>query len=194
LSTRGGVGAGGTARRSISSPTSSRSREAAQPDSASSRSHASRSLSRLRAFGDLARASVLVTMEVWPDTSSNMPQLTRITRDPTVMGGKPCIRGMRVTVGTVVGLVAAGRGRCWWAERRAAPNSGSALRCRRHHRRESTRSASGRHRARCAPVDRRGGNTGQSAASPATGRTSLDIQQFQCHRVSSSSLVTRIRT
>jgi uncharacterized protein (DUF433 family) len=40
-----------------------------------------------------------------------MPQLTRITRDPTVMGGKPCIRGMRVTVGTVVGLVAAGRTR-----------------------------------------------------------------------------------
>jgi uncharacterized protein (DUF433 family) len=25
------------------------------------------------------------------------------------MGGKPCIRGMRVTVGTVVGLLAAGR-------------------------------------------------------------------------------------
>jgi uncharacterized protein (DUF433 family) len=40
-----------------------------------------------------------------------MPQLTRITRDPTVMGGKPCIRGMRVTVGTIVGLVAAGRTR-----------------------------------------------------------------------------------
>ena len=38
-----------------------------------------------------------------------MPQLTRITRDPAVMGGKPCIRGMRVTVGTVVRLVAAGR-------------------------------------------------------------------------------------
>ena len=38
-----------------------------------------------------------------------MPQLTRITRDANVMGGKPCIRGMRVTVGTVVGLVAAGR-------------------------------------------------------------------------------------
>lgn len=37
-----------------------------------------------------------------------MPQFARITRDPTVMGGKPCIRGMRVTVGTVVGLVAAG--------------------------------------------------------------------------------------
>jgi uncharacterized protein (DUF433 family) len=40
-----------------------------------------------------------------------MPQVTRITRDPAVMGGKPCIRGMRVTVGTVVGLVAAGRTR-----------------------------------------------------------------------------------
>jgi uncharacterized protein (DUF433 family) len=33
---------------------------------------------------------------------------TRITLDPEVMGGKPCIRGLRVTVGTVVGLVAAG--------------------------------------------------------------------------------------
>ena len=28
-----------------------------------------------------------------------------------MMGGKPCIRGMRVTVGTIVGLVAAGRTR-----------------------------------------------------------------------------------
>lgn len=34
--------------------------------------------------------------------------LTRITHDPAVMGGKPCIRGMRVTVGMIVGLVAAG--------------------------------------------------------------------------------------
>lgn len=37
-----------------------------------------------------------------------MKQLTRITLNPEVMGGKPCIRGMRVTVGTVVGLLAAG--------------------------------------------------------------------------------------
>ena len=37
-----------------------------------------------------------------------MHQLTRITLDPQVMGGKPCIRGLRVTVGTIVGLVAAG--------------------------------------------------------------------------------------
>jgi len=35
-----------------------------------------------------------------------MRQLTRITSDPNVMGGKPCIRGLRVTVGTVVGLLA----------------------------------------------------------------------------------------
>ena len=29
--------------------------------------------------------------------------------DPAVMGGKPCIRGMRVTVGTIVGLMASGK-------------------------------------------------------------------------------------
>ncbi len=37
-----------------------------------------------------------------------MEQLSRITFDPQVMGGKPCIRGMRVTVGTIVGLIASG--------------------------------------------------------------------------------------
>ena len=37
-----------------------------------------------------------------------MDGLERITFDPLVMGGKPCIRGMRVTVGTIVGLVASG--------------------------------------------------------------------------------------
>ena len=38
-----------------------------------------------------------------------MEPLTRITVDPQVMGGKPCIRGMRVTVGTIVGLIACGK-------------------------------------------------------------------------------------
>jgi uncharacterized protein (DUF433 family) len=33
----------------------------------------------------------------------------RITRDPAVMGGRPCIRGMRVTVGTIIGLLASGQ-------------------------------------------------------------------------------------
>jgi len=36
-------------------------------------------------------------------------ELTRITWNPDVMGGKPCIRGLRVTVGTIVGLLASGR-------------------------------------------------------------------------------------
>ena len=36
------------------------------------------------------------------------PQIDRITFDPNVMGGKPCIRGMRVTAGTIVGLIASG--------------------------------------------------------------------------------------
>ena len=40
-----------------------------------------------------------------------MNTLSRITADPEVMGGRPCIRGMRVTVGTIVGLVAAGHSR-----------------------------------------------------------------------------------
>jgi len=37
-----------------------------------------------------------------------MRNLTRITFNPEVMGGKPCIRGMRVTVGMIVGMIAAG--------------------------------------------------------------------------------------
>ena len=38
-----------------------------------------------------------------------MKQLKRITVNPEIMGGKPCIRGMRVTVGMILGLMAAGR-------------------------------------------------------------------------------------
>jgi len=38
-----------------------------------------------------------------------MQVLDRIRLDPNVMGGKPCIKGTRITVGLVVGLVAAGR-------------------------------------------------------------------------------------
>jgi len=37
-----------------------------------------------------------------------MVQLDRITQHPEVMGGKACIRGMRVTVGMVVGQIGAG--------------------------------------------------------------------------------------
>lgn len=35
-----------------------------------------------------------------------MKQLDRITFDPLIMGGKPCIRGLRVTVGMITGLIA----------------------------------------------------------------------------------------
>jgi uncharacterized protein (DUF433 family) len=37
-----------------------------------------------------------------------VPGFNRITLDPEVMGGKPCIRGLRVTVGTILGLLASG--------------------------------------------------------------------------------------
>jgi uncharacterized protein (DUF433 family) len=39
----------------------------------------------------------------------DVQQFLRITMNPEVMGGKPCIRGMRVTVGMIVEGLAAGR-------------------------------------------------------------------------------------
>jgi uncharacterized protein (DUF433 family) len=38
-------------------------------------------------------------------------KLERITHDPSVMGGKPCIRGLRMTVSTVLGLLSTGKSR-----------------------------------------------------------------------------------
>ena len=38
-----------------------------------------------------------------------MQELDRITRRADVMGGKACVRGMRVTVGAIVGQIGAGR-------------------------------------------------------------------------------------
>lgn len=37
-----------------------------------------------------------------------MENLKRITLNLEVMGGRPCIRGLRVTVGTILGLLASG--------------------------------------------------------------------------------------
>ena len=37
-----------------------------------------------------------------------MSEFPRITRTPGVMGGKPCIRGMRVTVGMIAGQIGSG--------------------------------------------------------------------------------------
>jgi uncharacterized protein (DUF433 family) len=42
------------------------------------------------------------------DKEMSMEQLNRITQQPEVMGGKACIRGMRVTVGMIVGQIGAG--------------------------------------------------------------------------------------
>ncbi|MFO1378707.1 MAG: DUF433 domain-containing protein [Steroidobacteraceae bacterium] len=38
-----------------------------------------------------------------------MSRLDRITQQPDVMGGRACVRGMRVTVGMIVGQIGAGR-------------------------------------------------------------------------------------
>ena len=58
------------------------------------------------------------TLRLWPLDSRGdkgdfyfMTAADRITRNPAIMGGKPCIRNLRVTVGTIAGLVAAGKTR-----------------------------------------------------------------------------------
>ena len=43
-----------------------------------------------------------------PTFSAPIEGSGRVTRNPEVMGGKPCVRGKRVTVGAIVGLVASG--------------------------------------------------------------------------------------
>jgi uncharacterized protein (DUF433 family) len=40
-----------------------------------------------------------------------MRTLDRITIDPEIMGGRPCIRGKRITVNIIVGLIAAKQSR-----------------------------------------------------------------------------------
>lgn len=54
-------------------------------------------------------SSVSFRAIVFEDVEVSMKTLERITFNQEVMGGKPCIRGLRVTVGTIVGLIAAGR-------------------------------------------------------------------------------------
>ena len=40
-----------------------------------------------------------------PGKEEEMERFNRITRQPGVMGGKACVRGMRVTVGMLVGQI-----------------------------------------------------------------------------------------
>jgi uncharacterized protein (DUF433 family) len=51
--------------------------------------------------------SVAATIEKRKEESA-MVGIDRITHDPRVMGGKACIRGLRVTVGMIVGQIAEG--------------------------------------------------------------------------------------
>jgi len=60
---------------------------------------------------------------------NGVQQFDRITMDPEVMGGKPCIRGMRVTVGMIVGAMSAGRTiEQLLADRRSGYSRGARLR------------------------------------------------------------------
>ena len=48
-------------------------------------------------------------MEYLYRNHERMKELNRIAFNPLVMGGKACIRGIRVTAGTIVGLIAKGK-------------------------------------------------------------------------------------
>ena len=53
-----------------------------------------------------------VVKRTWNERGEkSLMQIPRITHNPAVMGGKPCIRGFRVTVGTILGLMASGHSR-----------------------------------------------------------------------------------
>lgn len=64
---------------------------------------------QLRPRPDQRGESALNTREPARATVGPVQPISRITQDPDVMGGRPCIRGLRVTVGTIVGLLAAGK-------------------------------------------------------------------------------------
>lgn len=51
---------------------------------------------------------VRVDIEAVSHEQSDDELLSRVVHNPDVMGGKPCIRGTRVTVGTILGLLASG--------------------------------------------------------------------------------------
>jgi uncharacterized protein (DUF433 family) len=58
---------------------------------------------------DVAARALLPAQPLSRCYSGDVQQFSRISANPEVMGGKPCIRGMRVTVGMIVEALAAGR-------------------------------------------------------------------------------------
>jgi uncharacterized protein (DUF433 family) len=68
-------------------------------------------------YPEIANSRDIVTLQSYNKRRKMLPEdysmrtLKRISFDPRVMGGKPCIRGMRVTVGMIVGMIASGHSR-----------------------------------------------------------------------------------
>lgn len=74
------------------------------------RHHVSRfELFELRALNRGRGSLEIAVTKLQPCGGGKTKTLNRITLDPALMGGRPCIRGLRVTVGTIVGLMGAGR-------------------------------------------------------------------------------------
>lgn len=73
-----------------------------------------RRLCRMRIRSSVVSCGMLINGEIdacmlcSTEEEGEMAQFTRITQDPGVMGGKACIRGMRVTVGMIVAQIGAG--------------------------------------------------------------------------------------
>ena len=61
--------------------------------------------------GESTHRPVITNVRRLEQEFPRMAEIDRITFDPAVTGGKPCIRGQRVTVAMVLGLLAAGRSR-----------------------------------------------------------------------------------
>ena len=58
--------------------------------------------------GDVSVTAACFLLFLWYSWFMFDENFDRITQNPAIMRGKPCIRGMRVTVGMIVGQIGAG--------------------------------------------------------------------------------------